>query len=177
MHNLHFLMINAGSAAEAADRTEAMILDWGNENNWRSVGGIASEDGSDDIENKDDGRWGLSFLDRDEGIPKEGTYFSRAVAYLSREIGQPLAGLRSTLEQFSDSLRAFDPDGEEPWRLGEIGRTLERLSGHLCTSRAQRGGTEIPEFFEWELDRFGLTDFTWQTDGARRYLVFIDMHS
>jgi hypothetical protein len=73
MHNLHFLLINADSAADAASETESLILDWGNENNWRSVGGIASEDGSDDVENKDDGCWGLSFLDEEEGIPKEGS--------------------------------------------------------------------------------------------------------
>jgi hypothetical protein len=177
MHNLHLILINADSATDAASEVEHLILDWGNENNWRRVGGVASEDGSDDIENHHDGRWGLSFLDRDESIPREGTYFSRAVAYLHREIAEPLAGLRPALDQFTDDLRGFAPDGEEPWRLGEIGRELERLSEHLCSHRARQNGTDFPEFFEWQLDRFGLTDFTWQTDGAKRYLLLLDMHS
>ncbi len=93
MHNLHFILIKADAATDAAFEAENLILDWGDENNWRCVGGIASEDGSDDIENHDDGRWGLSFLDGEEGIPKEGTYFSRAVAYLHREITEPVTFL------------------------------------------------------------------------------------
>src|SRR5271166_4951267 len=109
MHNLHFILIKADSAAKAASAAENAILDWGNDNNGRSVGGIASEDGSDDIENHDEGAWGLSFLDEEEGVPKEGTYFSRAVAYLHREITRPLADLPSKLLGFSDKLRAFDP--------------------------------------------------------------------
>jgi hypothetical protein len=177
MHNLHFLLIKADSAAEAASEAESLILDWGDDNNWRTVGGVASEDGSDDIENHDDGRWPLSFLDRQEGIPREGTNFSRAVAHLHRQIAEPLAGLRPALARFGDELRAFDPEGESLWRLGEIGRELERLSEHLCTSRAGGDGAEIPEFYDWQLDRFGLTDLTEDSEGARRYLVFLDMHS
>ena len=176
MHNLHFLLIKADSAADAASEVESLILDWGNENNWRSIGGVASEDGSDDIENHDDGRWGLSFLDVEEGIPRDGTYFRRAVAYLHHRIAAPLGVLFPTIEHFAIELRAFDPEGPEPWRLGEIGRELVRLSGHLCSRPASED--ETPEFHEWQFDEFGLTDLTYQfPDGARRYLVFLDMHS
>ena len=35
MHNLHFILINADSAAEAASGVENEILDWSDENNWR----------------------------------------------------------------------------------------------------------------------------------------------
>lgn len=178
MHNLHFLLIKADSAADAAAEADSLILGWGDEDNWRSIGGVASEDGRDDVENHDDdARWGLSCLDREEGIPGEGTYFSRAVAYLDRQIAEPLAGLRPALARFADELRAFDPEGEAPWEPGEIGRELERLSEHLCASRARRLGAEIPEFCDWQLDRFGLTDLTGHSEGARRYLVFLDMHS
>jgi hypothetical protein len=176
MHNLHFILIKADSAAEAASETENLILDWGNENNWRSVGGIASEDGSDDIENKDDGAWGLSFLDEQEGIPREGTYFSRAVAYLRREIAEPLAGLRSTLDQFSDTLRAFDTESGSPLQLDDIGRALRHLS-ELMYGRARETRVEIPEVYEGQFDQEGLTDLTEQSEGARRYLVFLDMHT
>jgi hypothetical protein len=175
MHNLHFLLIKADSAADAASEVESLILDWGNENNWRSVGGVASEDGSDDIENHDYGRWGLSFLDKEEGIPRDGTHFRRAVAYLHHRIAEPLAQVRPALAGFSDELRAFDPEGPEPWRLGEIGRALARLSEHLCSRPASED--ETPELREWQFDEFGLTDLTYQSDGARRYLVFLDMHS
>src|SRR5271166_4591457 len=172
MHNLHFILIKADSAAKAASKAESLILDWGNENNWRCVGGIASEDGSDDIENHDKGAWGLSFLDKEEGVPKEGTYFSRAVAYLHREIAQPLAGLPSKLLAFSGTMRAFDPERGSPSQLEEIGRKLTHLSELLYSRGAREGGVEIPELYEWKFDRDGLTDMTGGSEGVRRYLVF-----
>src|SRR5262249_15532871 len=62
MHTLHFILINADSAQEAASSAESEILNWGNDNNWRSIGGVASEDGTDDIDNHEGARWPLSFL-------------------------------------------------------------------------------------------------------------------
>jgi hypothetical protein len=47
MHTLHFIVIQADSAADAASDVESEIIQWGNENNWRSIGGVASEDGQD----------------------------------------------------------------------------------------------------------------------------------
>jgi hypothetical protein len=176
MHNLHFLLIKADSAAEAASDAEDLIQHWGNEDSWRSIGGIASEDGSDDIENHDDGAWGLSFLDEDEDIPKEGTYFRRAVAYVRQQIAEPLVDLRSTLDRFSDALRNFDPESGLPEQLADIGRQLKHLSEHLY-GRRRETRSDIPEVYEWQFDQDGLTDLIGQSEGARRYLVFLDMHS
>jgi hypothetical protein len=47
---LHFIVVRADSAKEAAEDVTSEIINWGNEDNWRSIGGIASEDGSDDID-------------------------------------------------------------------------------------------------------------------------------
>jgi hypothetical protein len=186
MHNLHFLLINADSAEDAASEAESLILDWGDENNWRSVGGIASEDGSDDVENFDGGRWGLSFLDDEDGIPKEGTYFSRAVAYLHRAIAEPVElpwGDGSTYPTFpsafaalSGQLAAFDPDSGNTCDLWALGRNLKHLSEVLDGARARKQGEAIPQFYDWQFESFGLTDLTEQSDGAKRYLIFLDMH-
>jgi hypothetical protein len=177
MHNLHFILINADSASEAASEAESLILDWGDGDNWRRVGGIASEDGSDDINNHKDGRWGLSFLDEEVGIPKEGTHFSHAVAYLHKRIMDPLADLSATLLELTDRLRAFDPQSGDGFDLWRAGRDLQSLSGLVMSRDAREQGKEIPELREWQLDQFGLTDLTEQSEGARRYLVFLDMHS
>jgi hypothetical protein len=187
MHNLHFILIKADSAADAASEAENLILDWGNENNWRCVGGVASEDGSDDIDNHDDGRWPLSFLDEEEGIPREGTYFSRAVAYLHTLITEPVTltcepfsthpDLRSALGQLSDQLRAFNPEHGNSSDLWVIGRNLKHLSEIVHSRKAVKHGEDIPQFYEGQFDHFGLTDLTSQSEGARRYLVFLDMHS
>jgi len=187
MHNLHFILIKADSAAEAASETENLMLDWGNENNWRRVGGIASEDGSDDIDNHDDGRWPLSFLDAEAGLPKEGTYFSRAVGYLNREFTGPVTlpsapfsthpDLRSAIQEMGVMLRAFDPEHCNSNDLWRIGFNLKHLSELMESRNAVKHGEEIPQFYEGQFDHFGLTDETEQSDGARRYLVFLDMHS
>jgi hypothetical protein len=187
MHNLHFLLINADTAADAASEADSIILNWGDENNWRSVGGIASEDGSDDVSNHEDGRWALSFLDDEDGIPKTGTYFSRAVAYLQREIANPVTlpvtphsthpDLASSLRELGDRLRAFDPQTGDTHDLWCIRRNLKHLSELIEGRRLREQGEEIPQFFPWQFDDFGLTDLTEDSEGARRYLVFLDMHS
>jgi len=183
MHTLHFLLLKANSAKQAGAASQDLLLDWGNENNWRSIGGIASEDGSDDIENLDGGRWGLSYLDEQEGVPKDGTYFSRAAAFLHREIAPPVIltsahpDFASALNELSGRLSRFDADHGHTNDLWAIGRDLKHLSELIDSRRARKHGEQIPQFYDWQFDHFGLTDLTEQSDGARRYLVFLDMHS
>jgi hypothetical protein len=187
MHTLHFILIQADSATEAASETDSLILNWGDENNWRTVGGVASEDGSDDIENHADGRWGLSFLDGEKSIPRDGTYFSRAVAYLHRVITGPVAlpaeshsthpDPSAAIRELSDRLRAFDPERGDTHDLWCVHYNLKHLSELIGSRRLREQGQAIPEFYPWQFDQFGLTDMTEHSDGARRYLVFLDMHS
>jgi hypothetical protein len=47
----------------------------------------------------------------------------------------------------------------------------------ISSRRALDSGDAIPEFNRWQLDEFGLTDLTGESEGAKRYLVFLDMHS
>jgi len=99
------------------------------------------------------------------------------VAYLHRDITRPLADLPSKLLAFSDRLRAFDPEHGNGFELERIGRDLELLSEHVMSRDARKHGKEIPELYEWQFDRDGLTDMTGQTEGSRRYILFLDMHS
>ena len=187
MHTLHFLLINADTAKEAADESESLILRWGDENNWRCIGGVASEDGSDDIQNHEDGRWGLSFLDDIEGIPSNGTNFSRAAVDLHRAIAEPVlfpAGpfsrhpdVKAALLELGDQLRTFDPGRGGTHDLWCVRHNLKHLSELIDSRRARDRGDALPEFYQWQFDHFGLTDLTERSEGARRYLVFLDMHS
>lgn len=187
MHNHHFILVKADSAAEAASTVESELLEWGNDNNWRTIGGIASEDGSDDVENHEGAGWPLSFLDGEEDVPKEGTYFSRAVAYVRHSITEPISliympdlaypDLRSAFKALSNSLRDFNPDTGSSHELWVIGHNLDHLSKLLDSRAAIEAGTDIPEFYEWQFDQVGLTDLTSQSEGSKRYLVFLDMHS
>lgn len=187
MHNLHFILIKADSAEGAAPEVDNLILHWGDENNWRRVGGVASEDGSDDIENYDNGRWSLSYLDAQAGLPKEGTYFSRGLAYLHQQTTDPVvlpsapfsthSNLRTAITKLGTRLRAFDPDDGDTQDLWGIGWDLKHLSALIDSRRGRERREEIPQFYDWQFDNFGLTDMTEDSEGARRYLVFLDMHS
>ncbi len=186
MHTLHFILLNADSAQEAARTAASEILHWGDDSNWRSIGGVASEDGSDDVENQDDGRWPLSFLDAHEGLPKEGTSFQKAVAYVRRMIEDPITlrdppheqypNLRAVLHRLAEQLLAFDPDTGSSHELWAAQRTLKQME-HILDGRGALRSDCVPEFYAWQLDHEGLTDMTWHTHGAKRFLVLLDMHS
>lgn len=186
-HNLHFVLINADEATEAASEAKSLIPDWCDDDIECCVGGIASEDGSDDVENHDEGGWGLSFLNSEEGITKEGTCFSRAVAYLHKVITGPvrlttppyslLPDHRSAIIVLCDVLRAFYPEHSNPYELREIVYNLNHLFELIKSRREIEKGFDIPQVHEWHFENFGVTDLTDQSTGAKRYLLFLDMHS
>ena len=98
------------------------------------------------------------------------------MAYLLRRIAEP-SDLRLALRELGDRLRAFDPDHGTSHDLWEIGHHLKHLSDLMECRKGLKRGMPIPELCEWQFDEFGLTDLTGQSEGARRYLVFLDMHS
>ena len=54
----------------------------------------------------------------------------------------------------------------------------QALSELIASRRGSRSRVKkYPQFYDWQFDHFGLTDMTEQSVGARRYLVFLDMHS
>lgn len=185
MHTLHFLLIQADSAADAAEIAHAELADWGNENNWRRIGGIGSEDGLDDIENAEGGRWGLSFLDPAQPTPKVSTAFERAVDYVYSLFDDPVRlddlsthpTLQSAVADVVAKLQAIDFDTDAPSVLWEASRNLRRLQQVGAARSALKHGCDIPELYSWEFAEHGLTDFTESTDGRQRYILFLDMHN
>jgi hypothetical protein len=109
------------------------------------------------------------------------------VAYLHREIMEPVVfpwppysghpDFRSALDELATALRRFDPASGKSTDLWAIGRNARHLSKLLDSRRARTRGEAIPQFYDWQFDQFGLTDLTEMSDGARCYLVFLDMHS
>jgi hypothetical protein len=186
MHNLHFILIRANDASGAVSNVEDLIDDWGTENNWRCVGGIASEDGSDDVENHNGGAWDLSFLIEEGGCSKDGTYFDRAVTYLHTQINDPVTltcsphstypDLRSACSGLGDALAHFDPEHDEYFNLWAIGGNVTHLSMLLKSCSAVQRSEDIPEHYSWQFDEFGLTDLTGESEGARRYIILLDTH-
>jgi hypothetical protein len=185
MHNLHYIIINAESADDAAESALLEIQDWGNENNWRKVGGVASEDGKDLIENHQDARWTLSGLKPDDALPDDNSYFAWAIADIWAKIDGDIKlphhpysksfDLQVTLRGIALELLHSDCTNIE--LLWSASANLKYLH-QIARGRAQREvENAIPEFYEWEFDECGLTDLTDNSEGAQRYLVMIDMHS
>ncbi|MEI7668605.1 MAG: hypothetical protein WCJ33_00805 [Pseudomonadota bacterium] len=188
MHNLHYIMVKADSAEDAAHNIENAIDNWGDENNWRRIGGIASEDGTDDIENYQEARWALSSLDEEDDVPKEGTYYSRTVAHIKQmitgsinlsnitgkyfDINQAVAAIIGKLKEFNETSENCDR-----FLLFQMSENLKNLY-ELSTSRhAMKAGFEISELHAWEFEEVGFTDMSERQEGSKHYIAFLDMHS
>ena len=182
MHNLHFLLVQASSAREAAQTAECLVADWGDENNWRSIGGVASEDGEDDLENVGDARWGLS--DLPEGL---GMAFARSLTWVRQAINDPIVleyppftecpTLTDALHAVALMLKAFSPEQSKPFDLWAAARNVRHLYQTVEARRSELTEDGIVELYPWEFDHFGLTDLTNSSTGAKRYVVMLDMHS
>lgn len=55
MHNLHFILVRASSGEKACQDAESQIIEWGTENNWRTMCGAVSED--NEVYDAGDGRY------------------------------------------------------------------------------------------------------------------------
>jgi hypothetical protein len=186
MHNLHLILINADTAKDAAEDAKLEITDWGSDDNWRCVGGVASENGADDIENHENSRWGLSFIDGDK-LPQIGTYFQRTIAYHQQQIRPPIkleyaphgefADFQSALKAVTNELQKLTYSNISQLDLYGAEKNIKYLSELFDASKSLESGGEIPEFFSWQFDHNGLTDLTAQSEGVQRYIVFLDTHS
>jgi hypothetical protein len=182
VHNLHFILVRADSAEEAAQIADSVVFGFGGEDNWYQIGGVASEDGSDD--QNDHGkntRFPLSRLDDDPSAPKEGSHFERAIQLLRDALLEP-AEVQTSLHDLGEKLLKIS--GTEEW-LGvwEIRQELSRLHAILYARQFLDDG-DIPEFRPFQFDEFGLTRIDRANKptevgeaGKQRYIVFIDMHS
>ena len=55
MHNLHFILVRASSGEKACQDAENQIIDFGTDNNWRTMCGAVSED--NEVYDAGDGRY------------------------------------------------------------------------------------------------------------------------
>lgn len=177
MHNLHFFAVNAESAEEAAATVEDSISDFGNADNWRCIGGVASASGNNDIICVDDSsRWSLNFLDDAEGQ----TYFEKAINYTKKCIKESLGeNPNIKIKEIADKLveKPLEINAEANYfGLWSLARDLEELGAALTANAKLLAGNKFPSYNYWELDKFGFTDDTDDSDDEQ-FIVMIDMHS
>ena len=184
-HNVHFLLIKADSAKEAACVADLNTRDWGDKGNYFRFGGIASQDGSDDIQNYDDGGWALSFLDEEE-ITKEENYYSRAVTYIRTlsagntiNFGLPelCMDFKTGIHNLREQLTHFNPDCYKGDELGTLRVHLKHLYDVIGSNPVLKTDSQIPELHAWNFKEEGCTDMTHLSLGKKRYIAFLDMHS
>ena len=160
MHNLHYILINGTDANDAALNAESAIEDFGNEDNWRTLGGIISIDGSSEaIHNYEGGRWSLEDLNKLEGdcpmdkingelfgVAKESIRTKDALVKALANLGSPDCG----------SLYALRED------IGQL------ISAQECLNRGTLN--------EYQYDEYGMSDLRVGFTG-KGFIVMVDMHS
>ena len=81
-HNLHLVVIKADSAEDACNSVENEIIDFGNDNNWRTICGSVSEDNEVFISEDNAG-----FMENMETIEKINAFIRKDLSALMNDEG------------------------------------------------------------------------------------------
>ena len=171
MHNLHLVRINATSPEKACRNVENEIMDFGNEDNWRCIGGCISEDNEIHLDDNYS-RW----------KPSEEGY--NTIEEINVRVRDWLKSDNNNYYR-KDLIDAID-SGEK--KLSEITDPMDlyAIKEYVTKRRALCEVDDIDTFDvlkgtyrEYEYDENGLTrmDYSEKREGEKTYIVFIDMHS
>ena len=160
MHKLHLITTKADSPEDACNEVENEIVDFGNDNNWRTICGCISEDNEIYI-HEEDGAF----------APEKGMRISDIENMIKGQV-------RSFGYDATEVLVKFHIDDEilsaqDWWLLKQFCDFKE----HQIDFNNEKFNIWEIEYRYWQLDENGLTNFIKQSDGDKRYIVFIDMHS
>jgi hypothetical protein len=163
MHNLHFIVLHANSGAEACERAESQMSNWGNDNNWRVFCGAVSE--KNVVYQNGQGRF----------QPEENMTIEECNKWAFVWVND--------LDEYHDvaqkKLRNGDTD-LSTWEKWEL-YSLKSLAGHLYET-CNKGGKEFnvltDHLYDWSFHHEGVTQIDdYQHEGSERWVVFVDMHS
>jgi hypothetical protein len=166
MHNLHFILVKAISGEEACKKAENEIIDFGTDNNWRTMCGAVSQD--NEVYDAGDGRY----------EPKDTDYqcIEKINEVVSQWIKDSFYGETAKLkfEKGETNLDEWNPI--ELWSLSKWAKHLSEA--HSYKDREfdiLKGDT----FYTCQFDECGVTDMTYDTndEGDKTWVVFCDMHS
>ena len=175
MHNLHFIVVKAETGEEACDIAENHIMDWGDENNWRTMCGAVSED--NETYDAKDGRYRpdertdtIAKINKcvDGWIKKDGDYYASVVKQkLAR--GKKIENF-NTSELYS--LEKFAKFLYEVKSLKQV-KAFRRKQGEKVSNKFN---VLQEEFFAYFYDQCGVTQVEGENEG-KTWVVFCDMHS
>ena len=186
MHNLHLVRVKEKSHEDACNLVDDYLCNWGNENNWKSVGGSLCKDGT--LKNHDDyARWMPVQLDEDgNSVP-----FEKVVSNLNSMCLSTLSGdewshnhqeaINEILGKSIEELVSSEFHSFDLWRVKEFLRFLYNTTyarEKVSKLKSYDIFTSDP-FYEGCYGDFGLSDISSQDTkkDCKTYIVFVDMHS
>jgi hypothetical protein len=163
MHNLHLVVVKADCPEDACNHVENELMDWGNENNWRTICGCVSE--HDEVYVNDDGRW--SPADQEYNTIKK---LNKLVKSWINDSG---IYCESAIEMLKTEPDITKWPKHELWSLQQYAKYLYQVAD------IERENVDIfkTTLFNYDFDEMGVTDMMEDDDGETRYVVFVDMHS
>lgn len=164
MHNLHYVVVKATSHEEAWSEVESYIVDFGNENNWRSICGSVRED--NDVKETGDGRYLVA--------------------------GQTIQNINQSIMEDVNSVTLYGQTGHDFIMSVEKGeKKLSEMTTHEWWSLSKYAEHKYhsinvidfdvleDQYKPYMYDEYGVTQCEYGDDGENtmRYVVFVDMHS
>jgi len=178
MHNLHIIRVKADSPEKACSTAQFFIEDFGNENNWRTIGGCISE--NDEVYEVEVGfgsRWKPSYTD-DKGNKPYGS-----IRALNKTIFEVIKSNRDNyygkeLIDDIDSGKVRLSDVTDRHKLYQLGVFIENQKALSYLGE----GFDIEtfnvlehEYKEGLYTEFGVTE-CYEESGDKTYIVLVDMH-
>lgn len=159
MHNLHLFLTTASSPKEACDNIENFILDWGDEDNWRTICGAFNVKTNELFVNDVTGRW----------IPST----SDSVQYFNNLIQNQINDM---LKETVDFDTIICDDSYSGWV--ELITFAKRRKELTTIQDKEKFDLLEEDFFDYQYDEFGVTHYDYDSSNLENsYLVLIDMHS
>jgi hypothetical protein len=174
MHNLHFILLKANSGEEACKKAENEIMDFGNENNWRTMCGAVSED--NEVYDAGDGRY--------RPTETEHITIEEINQKVSGWLSESFFGVTAKEKLGKGEINLDEWNAVELWSLSKHARHLSEAYSYKDREfDILKGDT----FYTCQFDECGVTDFRYDTyeddDEAmsktkeKTWVVFCDMHS
>ncbi len=162
MHNLHLVVIKAENAKDACSTVENELLEWGNENNWRTICGCVSKDNKV-YHCEDSGRYPP---DKD----------SNTIAKINKMVQEWINAEDFCSQQAIEKLKVeADITKWAPTELWSLQKYAEKLAQDYGL-KGKKFNIWKDTYYEYKYDECGVTNMDY-TDKGKEFVVFVDMHS
>lgn len=161
MHNLHLVVVKADSPEDACNMVETEIMDWGTENNWRTICGCISKSG--ETYEHESGRWSPTTI---EEIKKDIIQDVKTGCEYDKEV----------FESVLNGTKKLEDMGWLDWyRIKSYAEHMSDVVPFLENIKDDDFDIWNVNYKEYKYDEFGITNLGF--DGENEYIVFVDMHS